>query len=88
MLTKLRAAFGIKRVRIDGGGTVNGSFLKAGLIDELSLLLAPIADGTLGTPTVFDALPGTAPWTAAKLSLTLVKRLPGGLLWLRYRFQR
>ena len=88
VLTKLRASFGIRRLRIDGGGTVNGSFLKAGLIDELSLLLTPVADGTLGTPTVFDAVPGTAPWRAAKLTLKSVRRLPGGLLWLRYRFQR
>ncbi len=51
-LHKLQAIFGINKVRIDGGGKVNGSFLKAGLIDELSLVIVPIADGSIGTPTV------------------------------------
>src|SRR6478609_2293169 len=55
VLEKLNKLFGIKRVRIDGGGHVNGSFLKAGLIDEFSLVLAPIADGRIGAPVVFEA---------------------------------
>ena len=42
VLEKLNRLFGIKRVRIDGGGSVNGSFLKANLIDEFSLVLAPV----------------------------------------------
>ena len=48
VLRKLYKLFNIKRVRIDGGGHVNGSFLKAGLIDEFSLVLMPLADGTIG----------------------------------------
>ena len=36
----------------------SGSFLRAGLIDEFSLALAPVADGTIGTPTVFEAAEG------------------------------
>src|SRR5688572_5809078 len=52
VLKKLNKLFNIKVVRIDGGGHVNGSFLKAGLIDEFSLVLAPLADGTKGNPTV------------------------------------
>ena len=46
-LRKLRSLFGIQRARIDGGGTVNGSFLKAGLIDELSHIIVPVADGSI-----------------------------------------
>jgi len=58
VLIKLYKLFGIKRLRIDGGGHVNGSFLKAGLIDELSLVLAPLADGTIGSLSVFEAEAG------------------------------
>ena len=54
VLKKLYKHFGIKTLRIDGGGHVNGSFLKAGLIDEFSLVLAPVADGTIGQPSVFE----------------------------------
>ena len=76
------------RVRLDGGGGNNGSFLAAGLIDELSLVLMPVADGSVGTPTVFDVPEGALPRVVTKLELQSVKRLEGGALWLRYRVAR
>lgn len=83
-LKKLNHLFGIKRCRIDGGGTVNGSFLKAGLIDEISHVVAPVADGAMETPAVFDVEKGHTRRLAKKLTLKSVKRLTGGLLWVRY----
>jgi riboflavin biosynthesis pyrimidine reductase len=71
VLEKLNKLFNIKKLRIDGGGHVNGSFLKAGLIDEFSLVLAPVADGTIGSPTVFEAEEGygkrKATWFRTKI---------------------
>ncbi len=83
-LTKLNKLFGITRVRIDGGGIVWGSFLKASLIDEISHIVVPIADGSIGTPTVFDAEQGHTKRNAKLLRLKSIKRLPDGVLWLRY----
>jgi riboflavin biosynthesis pyrimidine reductase len=85
VLEKLRRLFGIRRVRIDGGGTVNGSFLEAGLIDEFSLLLAPLVDGTIASPAVFEIAPDRRNRTAKKLALQSVRRLRNDVLWLRYR---
>lgn len=84
VLRKLYKLFGIKRVRIDGGGHVNGSFLKAGLIDEFSLVLAPIADGTIGALTVFEAQEGYGKRKAARLQLKSVKKIFDNFLWVRY----
>lgn len=84
VLKKLYKLFNIKRVRIDGGGHVNGSFLKAGLIDEFSLVLAPIADGTIGAPTVFEAEKGYGKRKATHFKLKSVKRVYGDFLWIRY----
>ncbi len=86
VLRKLRARFGIRRLLLEGGGTINGSFLAAGLIDELSVLIAPIADGGVGTPSLFDARKG--PGAARHLKLLSVQRRRGDLLWLRYRVRR
>ena len=36
---------GIKRLEVNGGGVTNGAFLRAGLIDEISLVIFPAADG-------------------------------------------
>ena len=45
MLETLNRAFGIKRLLLEGGGTVNGSFLAAGLVDEVNVLIGPAFDG-------------------------------------------
>lgn len=88
VLEKLYRLFGIKRLRIDGGGHVNGSFLKAGLIDEFSLVLAPLADGTMGAPTVFEAEPGYGKRKATRFKLKSVKKIYDDFLWIRYETVR
>ena len=84
VVKKLYKRFGIKRLRIDGGGHVNGSFLKAGLIDEFSLVLAPIADGTIGAPTTFEAEKGYGKRKATRFTIKSVKRIFDDFLWIRY----
>lgn len=86
VLRELQARFGIRKLLLEGGGTINGSFLAAGVIDELSILIAPVADGGVGTPTLFDARKGSGP--ARHLKLLSVERRRGDLLWVRYRVRR
>jgi riboflavin biosynthesis pyrimidine reductase len=85
-LEKLRAKFGIRKLLLEGGGKINGSFLDADLIDELSILVGPIADGGIGTPTLFDAKKGHGP--ARNLKLLSVEKRKGDLVWLRYKVKR
>ena len=42
-LEKLRLKFGIKLLLLEGGSLINGSFNKAGVIDEISLVQVPIS---------------------------------------------
>jgi len=86
VLAKLRAKFGIRKLLLEGGGKINGSFLEADLIDELSLLVAPLADGSVGTPSLFDAREGRGP--ARRLTLVAVQKRSTDLVWLRYRLKR
>jgi riboflavin biosynthesis pyrimidine reductase len=59
--------------------------LQAGLVDEVSQVIVPIVDGGQGVPGLFD-VPGRAPAKAiASLQLQRSRRLPGGVVWLRYR---
>lgn len=85
VLRKLRKLFGIKKVRVDGGGHVNGSFLKAGLIDEMSLVLAPLADGTAGSTAVFEVIDDVPGRLATRFKLRKITKLGKGFLWLRYK---
>ncbi|MBK7257514.1 MAG: RibD family protein [Ignavibacteriae bacterium] len=79
----LRKHFGIKRLLLEGGGHINGGFMQARLIDEISLLLIPGIDGRAGVPTVFDGV-GPEHTHAVPLRLTSVTKRKNGTLWLRY----
>lgn len=87
-LKKLYRLFGIRRLRVDGGGHINGSFLKAGLIDEVSLVLAPIADGTIGSLSAFEAETGYGKRLAARLRVKSVRRIFKDFIWIRYAVVR
>lgn len=86
VLVKLGTEFGIRKLLLEGGGKINGSFLAADLIDELSVLVAPVADGGIGTPSLFDAEAGRGP--SRHLRLISVERLKDHLVWLRYQVRR
>ena len=86
-LARLRSHFGIRRVMLEGGGSINGALLAAGLIDEISLLICPFADGAPDLPTVFDAPKQDERKKATALRLMAAKPRPGGIVWLRYRVQ-
>jgi len=79
--------FGIRTLLLEGGGHINGAFLEAGLIDEVSLLVAPGIDGRHGIPVVFDGLSPTRK-AAAPLKLKSVEQRQNDALWLRYEVVR
>ena len=85
----LNAELGIKRLELNGGGVTNGSFLRAGLIDEISLAVFPALDGANGAPCVFDSHDAEAGTTAPVRAMTLASSevLEGGAVWLRYRLE-
>ena len=84
-LEKLGAGFGIRTLMLEGGGRINGGMLAAGLIDELSVLVSPVADGRLGTPNLFDVEADHI--TPRRLLLEAVERRADNFLWLRYRVE-
>lgn len=85
-LEKIGARFGVRTLMLEGGGRLNGGMLRAGLIDEVSLLLAPVADGRVGTPALFDVAGGEI--TPHRLALDTMERRADDVLWLRYRVER
>lgn len=86
-LEQLASMFPIQTLMLEGGGHVNGSMLNAGLIDELSLLLLPIADGTPKSPSTFEVSDYLSKKPATQLHLKEVKQLDHDVLWLKYQFK-
>ncbi len=84
VLDKLAAKLSIKRLLLEGGGRINGAFLAEGLVDEVSLLLAPAVDGLVGTAAVFDYEGHEDAPKSLALTLRGLEAMEGGIVWLRY----
>ena len=84
-LEKIASRFGVKTLMLEGGGKINGGMLRAGLIDEVSVLVTPVVDGREGTPALFDVVKDAKP---QRLELEGVEKRADGVLWLRYRVRR
>ena len=83
----LRERFGVERLALLGGGNINGGFLAAGLIDEVSLMIGQGIDGRRGQTAVFDGI-ADMDRMPTKMRLTDVRRLDCGTVWLRYRAEK
>ena len=84
----LNRELGVERLLLEGG-VVNGSFLRTGLIDEVSVIVWPVVDGAAGAPCVFDSTPEDADQAAPLRAMQLLhaESMSDGSVWLRYRLE-
>jgi len=84
-LEELSSRFGVRTVRVDSGGTLNGALLRAGLVDEVSVVVMPQLIGGTSPSSLFraDDLASDEGVIAAELMSS--RKLKGGAVWLRYR---
>lgn len=81
---KLYRLFWINTLLICGGGTINWTFLQQGVVDELSLLIAPAADGNPDSVTVFEKSALLPPGEPVSVHLKNIERLKGDGIRLIY----
>lgn len=84
LVQKLHSLFGIEKLKLSGGGTINWSFLQEGIVDELSLIIAPVVDGAIDTPTLFERSAQIFKSVPIAFTLKSVEAVSGGCLWARY----
>ena len=84
-LRRFKRYFGIEKLMVTGGGIMDWSLLSNGLMDEISLVVAPSVGGETGIATSFDRSPWAADTGAVDCSLLAAEVLEGGTLWLRYQ---
>lgn len=84
LLDKLKELFNIENLMLGGGGVLNWSFLQAGLCDEISLIIAATADGSVKTPTLFMEKEGITEDKPLGFELKSVKVLDGDAIWIQY----
>lgn len=84
MLEKLYSKFGMERVLVSGGGTLNWSFMHQGLVDEVSMVLPPIANGDPNATRFFTAKSPYSSIEATAFELKAVDIIENDVLWIRY----
>jgi len=84
LMEKLYHKFNIKTLMLGGGGILNWSFIQAGLCDELSLVMAPVADGASQSPSIFETKEDLTSDKPVGFELKNVEVLENGGIWLRY----
>jgi len=84
-LEELNTKFGVKKVRVDSGGVLNGILLRQGLADEIHLLVHPeLVGGTINN-SIFQT-PGTDDeLESIKLYLEGMEKIKDDIIYLRYR---
>ncbi len=82
-LQELNARYGVKTVRVDSGGILNGVLLRAGLVDEVSVLISPSAAGGTSPRSIFVAPDLPTPEGAIPLRLLQVEKMSDDHVWLR-----
>jgi 2,5-diamino-6-(ribosylamino)-4(3H)-pyrimidinone 5'-phosphate reductase len=75
-------------VRVDSGGILNGVLLRAGLVDEVSLILNPCLVGGTSPKSLYVAPDLTSPEGVIPVKLTHVEQVEGDFVWLRYEVIR
>jgi len=77
------AGLGVEHLLLEGGGELNFSMFRAGLVDEVYLTLFPFVIGGKTAPTVCDG-PGFGEDAVPRLALKQSRVGDGGELFLRY----
>ena len=84
MLAVIGREFGISKILLEGGAGTNGALLAAGLVDELSFVVAPALEARTGSDRVVEFGPEGL---AGKVELSLIgcAALEHGMVHLRYK---
>ncbi len=83
-MEKLHRLFHIEKLLICGGGAADWTFLQAGMVDELSMVLSPVTDGSSGTASVFSQIPTFGTGKPVEFELKAMERIGDSGLHLTY----
>jgi len=89
--SKLGSLYGMKRVTVQSGGNINALLLRDGLIDKVSVVIAPLIIGGKDTSTLVDGQSFASLKDLSKivpLELISITKLKKSYLHLQYRVKK
>lgn len=87
-LMNLKENYGIEKIRVDSGGTLNGALLRARLVDDIRVLINPSLTGGVSASSIFQAADLKDSEDVIDLKLTCLKRMEGDLVYLQYEIEK
>lgn len=84
-LEKLSLKYGIKSIRVDSGGILNGILLRNGLADEIHVLIHPELVGDTIENSIFIEEDKSSLKNNIKLKLAHMDKLKNDIIWLKYK---
>jgi 2,5-diamino-6-(ribosylamino)-4(3H)-pyrimidinone 5'-phosphate reductase len=87
-LEELNVQFGVKSLRVDGGGLLNGALLKDDLVDEICVLVHPVMVGGMLSNSIYTASDLTLKNEVLDLKLLKMEKLKNEIIFLRYRIMK
>jgi 2,5-diamino-6-(ribosylamino)-4(3H)-pyrimidinone 5'-phosphate reductase len=85
-LNELNVQFGVKSLRVDSGGVLNGVLFREGLVDEVNVLIHPELVGGKSSSSIFPASElNPSGGSTVQLVLVHVENLKANFVWLQYR---
>lgn len=85
LMEKLKNLFHIETLMLGGGAVLNWSFIQEGLCDEVSIVIAPFADGSVSAASLFETKDGLSEDNPVSFDLENVESREDGTVWLRYK---
>ena len=87
-LEELNTQFGVKSLRVDSGGTLNGVLLRDDLVDEVCVLLNPVMVGGMSPNSIYTSPDLETSEQAIDLKLIKMEQLKNEIIFLQYRVMK
>ena len=84
LLSLLKNDLGVERLLLTGGGTMNWTFLKAGSIDEINVVVLPVTDGGEKKTSLFERSAYCTDEGCVGFSIGNIQTCPGDGIWIKY----
>ncbi len=81
----LNKRYGVKTIRVDSGGTLNGALLRQGLVDEVSLLIHPSLIGGTSSKSAFRAPDLISRTGVIPLKVLHFERMENDIIWIVWK---
>lgn len=84
VVEKLNTLFNLETMTLSGGGGINWSFFQQDLVDEISVVIAPVVDDHYHRPNLFDNNNPDRTHVPEVFKIKHLEQLEGDVIWINY----